>query len=410
MDAERPTLPEGVELNVFLEAWAFIRDELTLIVRNGIGGLALVIVALVIFLRAGSAFWVTMGIPVTFMASLLGFYYLGGTINAVSLIGFIMALGIVVDDAIVVGEESLTQFDAGRSPADAAAAGAKNMLPPVLASSLTTLCAFTPLVAAGEAPLREVALIMLVVIAASLIECFLILPGHLRHAFERARSKTPGKWRSRFDTGFQNFRENRFRPLVGLAMANRAVVLSAAIGMFVVMLLVWLTGWLKTEMNLNLDFEEIRADVRFVSGAEDDDKRAFLAHLEEALSTTDAEQGGGNLVNHLVQVNTASINNEFKSGPQFASIRVELVSPEKRNLSADEFVVAWQDNVRRAPVVDVMAIARERSWSSDFSILLKGASAADLKRAADEVIGELVTLAAFPICATTCLGAGINGC
>ena len=393
LDAKRPTLPEGVELNVFLEAWAFIRDELTLIVRNGIGGLALVIVALVIFLRAGSAFWVTMGIPVTFMASLLGFYYLGGTINAVSLIGFIMALGIVVDDAIVVGEESLTQFDAGRSPADAAAAGAKNMLPPVLASSLTTLCAFTPLVAAGEAPLREIALIMLVVIAASLIECFLILPGHLRHAFERARSKTPGKWRSRFDTGFQNFRENRFRPLVRLAMANRAVVLSAAVGMFVVMLLVWLTGWLKTEMNLNLDFEEIRADVRFVSGAEDDDKRAFLAHLEEALATTDAEQGGGSLVNHLVQVNTASINNEFKSGPQFASIRVELVSPEKRNLSADEFVVAWQNNARRAPVVDVMAIARERSWSSDFSILLKGASAADLKRAADEVIGELVTLA-----------------
>ena len=393
LDAKRPTLPEGVELNVFLEAWAFIRDELMLIVRNGIGGLALVIVALVIFLRAGSAFWVTMGIPVTFMASLLGFYYLGGTINAVSLIGFIMALGIVVDDAIVVGEESLTQFDAGRSPADAAAAGAKNMLPPVLASSLTTLCAFTPLVAAGEAPLREIALIMLVVIAASLIECFLILPGHLRHAFERARSKTPGKWRSRFDTGFQNFRENRFRPLVRLAMANRAVVLSAAVGMFVVMLLVWLTGWLKTEMNLNLDFEEIRADVRFVSGAEDDDKRAFLAHLEEALATTDAEQGGGSLVNHLVQVNTASINNEFKSGPQFASIRVELVSPEKRNLSADEFVVAWQNNVRRVPVVDVMAIARERSWSSDFSILLKGASAADLKRAADEVIGELVTLA-----------------
>ena len=392
LDAKRPTLPEGVDLNVFLEAWAFIRDELMLIVRNGIGGLALVIVALVIFLRAGSAFWVTMGIPVTFMASLLGFYYLGGTINAVSLIGFTMALGIVVDDAIVVGEESLTQFDAGRSPADAAAAGAKHMLAPVLASSLTTLCAFTPLGAAGNAPLREIAVVVLVVIAASLIECFLILPGHLRHAFERTRSKTPSKWRSRFNAGFENFRENRFRLLVRLAMANRGVVLSAAVGMFVVMLLVWLTGWLKMEMNLNLDFDEIRADVRFVSGAENDAKRAFLAHLEEALAATDAEQGGGNLVNHLVQVNTASINNELKNGPQFASIRVELVSPEKRSLSADEFLVAWQNNVRRAPVVDVMAIARERSWSSDFSILLKGASTANLKRAADEAMGELATL------------------
>ena len=108
LDAKRPTLPEGVSFNLFLEAWAFIRDELRLIVGNGLGGLAFVIVALVVFLRVGPAFWVTMGIPVTFLASLLGFYYLGGTINAISLIGFIMALGIVVDDAIVVGEEALS--------------------------------------------------------------------------------------------------------------------------------------------------------------------------------------------------------------------------------------------------------------------------------------------------------------
>ena len=392
LDAKRPTLPQGVELNVFLEAWVFIRDELSLIIGNGVGGLLLVIVALVVFLRAMSAFWVTMGIPVTFMASLLGFYYFGGTINAVSLIGFIMALGIVVDDAIVVGEEALTNFDAGKSPADAATAGARNMLAPVLASSLTTLCAFTPLVTAGDAPLKEIAIIMLVVIAASLIECFLILPGHLRHAFERARSRAPGKWRLAFNSAFERFREQRFRLWVRLAMGNRSVVVSAALGAFVVMLLVWLTGWLKMELNLNLDFEEVRADVRFVSGTDEDAKRAFVAHLEEALAATDEEHGGGNLVNHLVQVNTASINNEFKSGAQFASMRVEMVSPEKRSLSADEFAVAWQKNVKRSPVVDALAIARQRSWSSDFSILLKGANAADLKRAADEVMGELVTL------------------
>ena len=391
LEAKRPTLPDGVALGLFLEAWAFIRDELSLILGNGVGGLALVIVALVVFLRMRAAFWVTLGIPVTFMASLLGFYYLGGTINAVSLIGFIMALGIVVDDAIVVGEESLTQFDAGASPADAASAGAKNMLAPVIASSLTTLCAFTPLLT-DDGPVREIAVIMLVVIAASLIECFLILPGHLRHAFERSRAKVPGKWRRRFNTGFANFREQRFRPVVRLAMANRGVVVSAAVGMFVILLLVWLTGWLKMELNLNLDFEEIRADARFVSGADEDAKRAFVAHLEEALAATDAEQGGGNLVNHLVQMNVANINNEFKRGRQFASIRVELVSPEKRRLDADEFAAAWRRNVRRSPVVDALGIARERSWSSDFSILLKGADAANLKRAADDVMGELTTL------------------
>ena len=392
LDAKRPTLPERVSFNLFLEAWAFIRDELRLIVGNGLGGLAFVIVALVVFLRVGPAFWVTMGIPVTFLASLLGFYYLGGTINAVSLIGFIMALGIVVDDAIVVGEEALTQFDAGKSPAEAATAGAKRMFAPVVASSLTTLCAFTPLITSEDAPLTEIALIMLVVISASLVECFLILPGHLRHAFERARRKQPSKLRQRFNAGFAHFREQRFRPLVRYAVANRAVTVSIAVGMFLVTLLIWTAGWLKMEMNLNVDFEEIRADVRFVSGATTEDKHRFMAHLEEALAAADAAEGGGNLVNQVVQMNTARINNEFKGGPQFASIRVEMVSPEKRALSADEFSATWRKNARRSPVVDALTIAQERSWSSDFSILLKGSDAAALKRAADDAMAELVTL------------------
>ena len=392
LEAKRPTLPEGVELNLFLEAWAFIREELELIVSNGLGGLVLVIVALVVFLRFMPAFWVTMGIPITFMAALLGFYWLGGTINAISLIGCVMALGIVVDDAIVVGEESLTQFNAGKSPADAAYGGATRMFAPVVASSLTTLCAFSPLMILGDAPVREIALVMLVVIAASLVECFLILPGHLRHAFERAARHTPGKFRQRFDAGFERLREERFRPLVRHAIANRGLVVAAATGMFLIMLLVWVAGWLKMDLSLNLDFEEVRADVRFVSASPHAEKLAFLNHLEHALGETDDAHGGGNLVNHIVTVNAARLDNEFKTGAQFAHIRVEMVSPEKRQLSADEFAEQSLERVRRAPQVDALTIARERSWSSDFSILLKGTDAATLKQAADEVSAELMTL------------------
>ena len=398
LQAKRPTLPEGVGLNVFLEAWKFIRDELTLIVGNGLTGLALVIVALVIFLRTLPAFWVTMGIPITFLASLLGFYYLGGSINAISLIGFIMALGIVVDDAIVVSEESLTQFDAGKSPADAAFGGAKRMLAPVVASSLTTLCAFTPMVALGDAAIVEIAIIMLVVISASLVECFLILPGHLRHAFERAARTRPKRWRwpsigrQRFNAAFERFREQRFRPMVGLAMAHRGIVVSASLGLFVVMLLVWATGWIKMELNLDLDFEEVRADVRFVSGAKLEQKQAFLAHLEETLAQADSDHGGGTLINHLTMANAATINNEYKTGVQFASLRAELTSPEKRDIGADEFATEWLNHVQRSPVVDALAIAPVSDWSSDFSILLKGSDAATLKRAADDAIGELATL------------------
>ena len=394
LEAKEPTLPEGVTLNLFLEAWKFIRDELTLILGNGAMGLGLVVAALFLFLRLGPAFWVMMGIPATFLASLLGFYYLGGSINAISLIGFIMALGIVVDDAIVVGEEAVTQFDAGASSADAATTGAQRMLAPVIASSLTTLCAFTPLVAANEEALVEIAMVMLVVISASLLECFLILPGHLRHAFDLAGRRPHRPWRARFNRAFESFRDSRFLVLVRLAMENRGAVVCAAAGVFAVVVLVPVTGWIKTEMNLNLDFEEVRADVRFVAGTPASQKEAFMAHLEEALLAADLLHGGGNLVNHLTMRNVANINNEGKNGTQFSAVRAELTSPEKRALSADEFATAWLDEVERSPAVDVVNIARVKgNWSSDFSILLKGTDAATLKRAGDEVMAELVGLA-----------------
>ena len=391
LEAKRPTLPAGVSLNLFLEAWRFISDELGLILRNGLTGLALVIVTLALFLRPGPAFWVTMGIPATFLAALLGFYWLGGSLNAVSLIGLVMALGIVVDDAIVVGEESVTQFHAGELPAMAAATGAERMFGPVIASSLTTLAAFIPLATLDDSSVREIAVIVAVVIGASLVECFLVLPGHLRHAFERGQVGT-SRWRARFEAGFERFRDQRFRRFVRYAMANRSVVLTGAVGMFVVTLLMWTTGWIKTELNLNLDFEEVRADLRFVPGADEASKQAFLAHLEEALAAADEAAGGGNLVNHLVTRNAARTDGEYKTGAQFASVQVELVSAERRDFSADRFAAQWLSHVERSPAVDALAIARERSWLSHFSILLKGEDAATLKRAGDAAVRELMAL------------------
>ena len=393
LDAKAATLPEGVETSLFLEAWRFIQDELTLILGNGLMGLVLVVGALFLFLRLAPAFWVMVGIPATFLAALFGLYYLGASINAISLIGFVMALGIVVDDAIVVGEEAVTQFDAGASPADAATTGAKRMLAPVIASSLTTLCAFTPLVVSDDVPLVEIAIVMLVVISASLVECFLVLPGHLRHAFERVGRRQPRRWRARFTAAFESFRDNRFLPVVRFSMANRGAVVAASLGAFIVVLLVPMNGWIKTEMNLNVDFEEVRADVRFVPGTAEADKTAFMAGLERALLATDAELGGENLINQVTMRNSARINNEFRSGPQYASIRVELTSPERRDVSADGFAVEWLSQVDRSASVDAIAIARVSDWGADFSILLKGSDAATLKRAGDEVIARLVTLA-----------------
>lgn len=392
VDKVRPTLPEGVTLTIFVEVWKFIRDEVNLILSNGLTGMLLVVAALLVFLQFRVATWVVVGMPVTFLAALFMFYCLGGTLNVLSLIAIVMALGIVVDDAIVVGEDSVTQFEEGKSPADAAAHGAKRMFFPVLASSLTTLCAFLPLLMMPDEPISEIPLMMLCVIIASLVECFLILPGHLRTAFEKSAGKPPSRFHQWFNVKFENFRENTFRPLVRKSMHNRRIVIAGAIAMFAITMTMWMTGWIKTNMNLNINFEQVNADVRFASGATEADKRDYIARLEKALAETDKANGGNNVVSHITNYNTATINNERKTGAQYANIWLEMTSPEKRDMSAADFASAWLARAPRSYLVDSLTIKKSGNYWGDFSILLKGQDAAVLKKAAAELTSDLSAL------------------
>ena len=396
LDKTEATLTEGVSLQLFQEAWRYIADEISIILGNGVGGLMLVIVVLMVFLHGRVAFWVMVGIPVTFLAALLGFYYAGGTINLISIIGMVMALGIVVDDAIVVGEEALTQHQRGLSATDAAAAGAARMFAPVVASSITTLCAFAPIVvmaaSEGGGNIMEIPMVMLFMIGASLVECFLVLPGHLRASFEGMRQRTESAFRQRFDAGFARFREERFRPMVRLAMRNRLVVVGGAGSLFAVTMTLWVSGWIKTDLNLNLSPDVVSAQVQFAAGTSESEKLAYLGELEGVVGAADDAVGGDNVVAHVVSNNTAIIANDRKVGAQYASIQVEMVSEEKRSATVTEFALAWNERAPRSHVVDSLQVLERFSWNSDFSLLLKGEEVADLKRASEELIERLATL------------------
>src|SRR3989338_2574717 len=141
----RATLPPSIDIQAFNEAYIMIEDRINLLIKNGLSGLILVVAILFIFLNGRVAFWVTVGIPTAFMGTLAVLWLAGGSINMVSLFALIMALGIIVDDAIVVGEDALTHFTHGENPLRAAEGGARRMLMPVMSSSLTTIAAFLPL-------------------------------------------------------------------------------------------------------------------------------------------------------------------------------------------------------------------------------------------------------------------------
>ncbi|MEC9403285.1 MAG: efflux RND transporter permease subunit, partial [Pseudomonadota bacterium] len=205
------TLPEGVVVQLTNTRSQAIIDRLDILVENGIFGLALVLLFLFLFLSARTAFWVAAGIPVAMAATIGLMYVFGITLNMISVFALIICLGIVVDDAIVVGEHADFLHRRGYSPAEAASLAARRMTAPVFCASITTLIAFVGLVAIGGrfgSLVADIPFTVSVVLIASLVESFLILPAHMNHALKASKKKHWFDLPNRlFNRGFVWFRE-----------------------------------------------------------------------------------------------------------------------------------------------------------------------------------------------------------
>ncbi|MFZ1815369.1 MAG: efflux RND transporter permease subunit [Rhizobiaceae bacterium] len=186
------SLPPGLEVRKYDVAADALMERIMLLVRNGLSGLILVVAILFLFLNSKIALWVAAGIPVAMLATIGIMLVLGQTINMITLFGLIMMLGIIVDDAIVVGEHTATRFEAGDTPLEAAEEGASRMIMPVMAAMTTTLAAFAPIFMIRDTIGQIMSVLPVIVISvllASLLECFFILPGHLAHALEPSRRR-----------------------------------------------------------------------------------------------------------------------------------------------------------------------------------------------------------------------------
>lgn len=180
-----PQLPRTLEILKYDVRADAVEGRITLLVENGISGLVLVVGILFLFLNARIALWVAAGIPVAMMATIGIMWLMGESINMISLFALIMMLGVIVDDAIVVGEHTATRQNMGDSPQAAAVNGATTMLAPIFAASLTTIAAFLPILLVGDVLgqiMGTLPVVVVSVVIASLVECFLVLPGHLSHA------------------------------------------------------------------------------------------------------------------------------------------------------------------------------------------------------------------------------------
>lgn len=395
----RPTLPPNLSMTVYDEAWQLIDERIDLLIKNGLGGLVLVVLLLYLFLPGRVAFWVAFGIPSAFLAALAVLYGVGGSINMMSLFALIMALGVIVDDAIVVGEDAYAHYRNGESPLHASEGAGKRMLWPVLASSLTTVAAFLPLMMVGGIIgniLFDIPLVMICVILASLVECFLVLPAHLRTAFLRSGDGPLDRLRARFDAGFEQFRDGPFRRLSTLSVTHRGTTLSIAAAVLILAIGLLAGGRLNFTFFPTPEAQTLYANATFVAGTPRQDVERFLGQLETTLAETEQALGGALL--HTAVIRQGGTLGEGAtgnlSGDQFGSVFVELSSPDRREVRNSQFIDEWKSRIVLPPGLESFTLTQRQSGppGKDINVRLTGHDPMRLKAAAENLAATLRTV------------------
>ncbi len=393
LEDTRPTLPPGIEIVPFDERWEYLQGRISLLIKNGVGGLALVLVILYLFLQGRVAFWVAVGIPVSFMASLAVLYLIGGSINMISLFGLIMALGIIVDDAIVVGEEAMSHYGAGDDRQNASENAARRMMGPVFSSSLTTIAAFFPLLLIGGiigSILKAIPVVVICVILASLVECFLILPGHLTHSFRRMGGRPVGSFRRGLDNGFKRFRDGIFRPAVTLAIEFRWTTIAAALALLTLSFGWFISGRIGFQFFPTAEADRLYANVGFVSGTSSEKVRDYMSKVEQALYEVEQELGPPLISLVITRLGTEE-GESRATGDHFGGVRVELVDPDLRTVRNRDIIKAWREKLPAIPGRERLSIVEPRAGppGSDIDLRIVGNNIRQVKLVAEEIAAVL---------------------
>ena len=410
-------LPRTVKVTAWDDEARILSGRIETIVRNAQQGLILVILVLALFLKPKLAFWVSLGIPISFMGGFWLFGPLDLSINMLSLFTFILVLGIVVDDAIVVGENIALFKERGMNSVDAAVKGAMQVATPVFFAVLTTMVTFSPMLAVeGDigSIWRIFPLVVISVLIWSLIESLTILPAHLAHSSDKKpRNRTllfiSNKWdlvQEKIIASLSHVTHNVYKPLLLKAVTNPFSALTFAAGIFILTIGIMLSGILKFSFFPAVEDDLAIATIEYPSGTPIDITRRGYTKLEEAakiledqleeefpdqaiiknrLSTigyqpmlTKTSRGPGNLDALFV-------------GPNMAEVALELAPSENRTISTEEVVRKWRNIMPDVPGIKELSFKSDLFSSGDpINIQLSSKYMDDLISAKEELKTQLV--------------------
>lgn len=361
VDDERASAPPGVSFHLTQDLASVVRERLQLLVENGIAGLVLVFITLWLFFNTRVAFWVVMGLPVSFLGALYFLPVIDYTINMITMVGLLLALGLLMDDAIVIAENVAAHHAKGKTGLEAAFDGVKEVGVGVLSSFLTTVAVFGPLAFItgniGKV-MRVMPVVLILVLTVSIIEAFLILPNHLGHALGHSNDAAPSRFRRRFEAIFESVRERVVGRIVDRAIAWRYVTVGLAIGAFLVSAAMLSSGHLKFQSFPDVDGDTLMARVLLPQGTRLEQTEAVVTKITDGIeSVNDALQpeqpGGERLVRNVsVQYNVNSDSGEV--GPHLATVTVDLLGAEQRNARIDDVLNRWRAEV--GTLSDVLSI------------------------------------------------------
>ncbi|SFD91036.1 efflux RND transporter permease subunit [Roseivivax sediminis] len=400
-------LPAGTRIELIRTRADEISQRLDILIDNGLMGLGLVVALLFLFLNARVAFWVAAGIPTAMFAAVALMYASGITFNMISIFALIITLGIVVDDAIVVGEHSDALARRGLPPAEAAERAAARMAMPVFCATLTTIIAFFGLTAIGGRfgeMIKDIPFTVIVVLIASLVECFLILPNHMAHALRHSGKDHWYDLPSRVvNRGFLWVRERLFRPLVAGVIAGRYVVLAGAVALLASQAALMIRGDVPWRFFNAPEQPSISGNFAMAPGATREDSLAMMREMQRATAAVgaayEAEHGRNPVAFVMTEIggNTGRglSGTESKDPDLLGAISIELIEPDFRPYSSFAFVADLQEEVQNHPLAETVSF---RGWRSGpggdaLDVQFSGAEAGILK-AASEDLKE--ALARFP--------------
>ncbi|MBQ2261220.1 MAG: efflux RND transporter permease subunit [Loktanella sp.] len=398
------SLPNGVTVQLTNARAEQITGRLDILVTNGLTGLALVVALLFLFLNARTAFWVAFGIPVAMLAAVALMYAAGITFNMISLFALIITLGIVVDDAIVVGEHADFRVRQLKEPPTVAAENAaRRMFSPVFSASITTIIAFFGLVAIGGRfgdLISDIPYTVIVVLIASLVECFLILPNHLSHAIAHSAKDhwydKPSKYVNR---GFDWFRFTLFRPFMGLVIRARYPVVALALVSLAASSAMVIRGDVSWRFFASPEQSQVSGNFAMLPGASRSDTIEMMREMQRATEALGAEYEAEYGINPLLAVIAEIGGNsgrtiagaENKDADQLGAITIELVDADSRPYSSNAFVTALQESIVQHPMAETVSF---RSFGAGpaadgIDVQLSGADSTTLKAAAEALKTEL---------------------